>query len=196
LTGVSLLLANITKRLPDGDAAETAAIVQYLSDAIRSARELAQRLSPIAAVRGSLSTALPALCAETAERLEIPVRWQGTVGEQHIDGIMADQVYRIAVDMLRYATRHADCEQVDVEFHTDSASLNLSVHWTGSGYRTEATSWSGGEAEVIRHRARLLGGECRHEASVTGTPGFSSEESLLFTAPLPANSELTAQKRR
>jgi PAS domain S-box-containing protein len=196
LTGVSLLLANITKRLPDGDAAETAAIVQYLSDAIRSARELAQRLSPIAAVRGSLSSALPVLCAETAERLEIPVRWQGTVGEQHIDGIMADQVYRIAVDMLRYATRHADCEQVDVEFHTDSASLNLSVHWTGSGYRTEATSWSGGEAEVIRHRARLLGGECRHEASVTGTPGVSSEESLLFTAPLPANSELTAQKRR
>jgi len=195
LAGVSLLLANITKRLPDGDAAQTAAIVQYLSDAIRSARELAQRLSPIAAVRGSLSAALPALCAETAERLDIPVRWHGMVSEQVIEGVVADQVYRIAVDMLRYATRHADCEQVDVELHTDSAGLNLQVRWSGSGYRTEATSWSGGEAEVIRHRARLLGGECRHEARVAATPGGSSEESLLFTAPLPANSESSGLRR-
>jgi PAS domain S-box-containing protein len=196
LTGVSLLLANITKRLPDGDAAETDAIVQYLNDAIRSARELAQRLSPIAAVRGSLSTALPALCAETAERLEIPVRFHGTLGEHGIEGIVADQVYRIAVDMLRYATRHADCEQVDIDCRTDASGLHLRVRWTGSGYRTEATSWSGGEAEVIRHRARLLGGECRHEASVTASAGGSTEESLLFTAPLPAINEVSAQKRR
>jgi signal transduction histidine kinase len=196
LTGVSLLLANITKRLPGGDAAETAAIVQYLSDAIRSARELAQRLSPIAAVRGSLTTALPALCAETAQRLDIPVRWHGSLGEQVIEGVVADQVYRITVDMLNYATRHADCEQVDVEFRADSDAMNLQVRWTGSGFRTEATSWSGGEAEVIRHRARLLGGECRHETSGTSTLGATSEETLLFTAPLRASSELAVQRRR
>ncbi len=196
LAGVSLLLANITKRLPGGDAVETGAIVQYLNDAIRSARELAQRLSPIAAVRGSLTTALPALCAQTAQRLDIPVRWHGMGGDRGIedvegvDGVVADQVYRLAVDMLQYATRHADCEHVDIEFGTRGADLSLRVRWRGSGYRTEATSWSGGEAAVIRHRARMLGGECRHEA------GGAGEESLLLTAPLPAGRNLLDGKRR
>ena len=77
--------------------------------------------------------------------------------------ILRDEVYRIAVEALRNAFRHAAAESVEVEIHYAAKYFRLRVRDNGKGIRPEVLRGSGTEGHNglpgMRERAKLMGGK-------------------------------------
>ena len=86
---------------------------------------------------------------------------EGTTRELH--PILRDEIYRLATEALRYAFRHADPKNVEVELRYDERYFRLRVRDDGKGIPSDILSRDGREGHYglpgMRERARLSGGK-------------------------------------
>jgi PAS domain S-box-containing protein len=179
LTGVSLLLASLTGE-SHGKGAAFRMARDYLADAIRTACELAKVVSPTAPVRGSLNQALASLCADLGNRLGIPVIFHAAQHSADIEMMMADQLYRIAREILDNAIERRDCAAISIALSLDTGGVRLRIQWTG---RLRAAGSAGATWDLVAYRVRLIGGsfECEDSSDLGGL--------VLLSAPLSTTSE-------
>jgi signal transduction histidine kinase len=82
---------------------------------------------------------------------------------RNLHPILRDEVYRLAVEALRNAFRHAAAQSVEVEVRYDEKYFRLRVRDDGKGIPSDALSGDGREGHYglpgMRERAQLVGGK-------------------------------------
>ena len=82
---------------------------------------------------------------------------------QNLHPILRDEVYRLAVEALRNAFRHAAARHVEVEIRYHEKYFRLRVRDDGKGIQPEVLRGDGRERHYglhgMRERAKLAGGE-------------------------------------
>lgn len=171
LTGVSLLMA-ANARHPHGGRApsskKTDDIEQHLTNAIGTARELAQLVSPVAAASGSLKVALQSLIEATGRQRGIPTQCLVHLESPSVDAPAADQIYRVAQSAVMYACQDPTCTAISLLLDGTSADIRLSVSWDYRQGESRTSEAGERELEYIAYRTRLLGGSYGLEESGPG----------------------------
>jgi signal transduction histidine kinase len=82
---------------------------------------------------------------------------------RNLHPILRDEVYRLAVEALRNAFRHAAAQNVEVEIRYDEKYFRLRVRDDGKGIPSDVLSGDGREGHYglpgMRERAKLVGGK-------------------------------------
>jgi len=171
LTGISLLMAanarppHESRALPNK---KTDDIEQHLTNAIGTARELAQLVSPVAAASGSLKVALQSLIEATGRQRGIPTQCLVHLESPSVDAPAADQIYRVAQSAVMYACQDPTCTAISLLLDGTSADIRLSVSWDYRQGESRTSEAGERELEYIAYRTRLLGGSYGLEESGPG----------------------------
>jgi len=157
-------------KLPEhpADARETLeAAVDQASQAITEGRDAVQGLRASTVEKNDLALAIRGVAEELASvdshqsSPTFQVAVQGTPRNLH--PILRDEVYRIAVEALRNAFRHAQANQVEVELRYDEKDFRLRIRDDGRGIHREVLSGDGRAGHFglhgMRERAKLVGGD-------------------------------------
>jgi signal transduction histidine kinase len=82
---------------------------------------------------------------------------------RNLHPIVRDEIYRIASEALRNAFRHAEAQQIEVEFRYDERELRLRVRDDGKGIDATFLTAEGRTGHFglhgMRERAKLMGGK-------------------------------------
>jgi len=77
--------------------------------------------------------------------------------------IVRDEIYRVASEALRNAFRHAQAQQIEVEFRYDQRQFRLRVRDDGKGIEATFLTAEGRAGHFglhgMRERAKLMGGK-------------------------------------
>jgi signal transduction histidine kinase len=114
--------------------------------------------------------------AGTAFRVEV----EGSARRLH--PIVRDEVYRIATEAIRNASRHSGASQIEVGLHYDSRQVRLRVRDDGQGIDPPTLAARVREGHFgltgMRERAELAGGKL----TVWSSPGAGTEVELTIPA--------------
>ena len=171
LTGVSLLMAANGRPSHGGRALsnrKTSDIEQQLTNAIGTARELAQLVSPVSAASGSLSVALQSLTEATGRQRGIPTQCLVHLESPGVDAPAADQIYRVAQSAVMYACQDPTCTAISLLLDGTSADIRLSLSWDYRQGESRTSETGERELDCIAYRTRLLGGSYELEESGPG----------------------------
>jgi signal transduction histidine kinase len=163
--GVSLFLGSTVRQLQSDKVANAIrAATEYLTAAIHTAQDLAQLISPMTPVRGSVGDALGALCEAAGMRLEIPVEYDEISCPFEMSTATGDQIYRIAEEALAAAARTHGCTQIRVAVSTSDADFKIDMRWSIAPISAgdQLVFVRDLEFDLIAYRARLLGGTTDH----------------------------------
>ena len=159
LAGIALLLKGISCGA-GSDAGTLGFIADHVNNALQRARALARGLSPVQVAGGSLALALSRSAADIAQARSIDVACGSDLGALDLSPAQSDQVYRIALECLRFAARRPDCGKVSVELRADGGALSLTS--TGNGTAPTGRPFDDGRGwGTIAYLARILGGNAR-----------------------------------
>jgi len=165
LVGVSLFLRSTIRQLQSDKVANSIrAATEHLTTAIHTAQDLAQLMSPMTPIRGSVGDGLGALCEESSIRLGIPVEYDEISSPFEMSTATGDQIYRIAEEALATAGRAPGCKQIRVAVSASDADLRIDIRWSIT-HKAEADKLAfvrDLEFDLIAYRARLLGGTSDH----------------------------------
>jgi signal transduction histidine kinase len=164
LAGVSLFLGS-TMRHPQSEHAGTIqTATQYLSAAIRTARDLAQFISPTTPVRGSVGTALGALCAQAQLKLRVPIEYAEASCPAEMNTATGDQIYRMVEDALTASGKADGCSRIRVASCVSNANFRIDIRWSTAQAANARSQFivRDLQLDLIAHRARLLGGASEH----------------------------------
>jgi signal transduction histidine kinase len=157
-------------KLPEGatDARKTLEVaVDQASDAIIEGRDAVQGLRMSTVEKNDLAVALRTVGEELASaetnqsspNLKVVV--EGT--SRNLHPILRDEVYRLAVEALRNAFRHAEAQNLEVEIRYDEKYFRLRVRDDGKGIGPEVLRGDGREGHYglhgMKERAKLVGGK-------------------------------------
>jgi len=157
-------------KLPEhpADARETLeAAIDQASQAITEGRDAVQGLRLSTVEKNDLAVAIRGVAEElastdthqSAPAFQVVV--EGTPRNLH--PILRDEVYRIAVEALRNAFRHAQAQQIEVELRYDERDFRLRVRDDGKGIHRDVLGGDGREGHFglhgMRERAKLVGGD-------------------------------------
>lgn len=141
--------------------------VDIASGAITEGRDAVQGLRMSTVEKNDLAQAIRTIGDElasaensgSAPKFEVVV--EGTSRDLH--PILRDEVYRLGVEALRNAFRHAAARTVEVEIHYDEHNFQLRVRDDGRGIGADALRGGGHEGHYglsgMRERAVLVGGK-------------------------------------
>ena len=159
LAGIALLLKGMSCGT-GSDAGTLGFIADHVNNALQRARALARGLSPVQVAGGSLALALSRSAADIAQARSIDVDCGSDLGALDLSPAQSDQVYRIALECLRFAARRPDCGKVSVELRADGGALSLTS--TGNGTAPTGRPFDDGRGwGTIAYLARILGGSAR-----------------------------------
>ena len=157
-------------KLPEGavDARKTLEVaVDRASDAITEGRDAVQGLRMSTVEKNDLAVAIRTVgeelaSAETNQSApKFAVVVEGT--SRNLHPILRDEVYRLAVEALRNAFRHAAAQNIEVEIRYDERFFRLRVRDDGKGIRDVVLRGDGREGHYglpgMRERAKLVGGK-------------------------------------
>jgi len=165
LAALSLYLGS-TVRQPQSEqvAVTIKTVIEYLNGAISTARELAQLISPMTPVRGSVGTALRALCEEAALELGVPVEYEEIALSFEMSTATGDQIYRIVADALMSPTGAYGYSRIRVRAGMSAESFKVNISWLMAQVAEPTRPFSIRDLplDFIAYRARLLGGVCEH----------------------------------
>jgi two-component system, NarL family, sensor kinase len=148
-----------------------------LEEARRSVLDL--RAAPLEG--RTLAEALEALCAETAAKWQVPVRFVAHGGSDPLPLRVEAGLYRIAQEALTNAVRHARPGSVLTELDLSPERVRLVVQDDGPGFEPRAIPTGRYGLIGLNERVRLLGGALQLESS----PGEGTR--VQVDVPLPAS---------
>jgi two-component system, NarL family, sensor histidine kinase DevS len=109
--------------------------------------------------------------------LDIGLRGGGGAAPSRLAPAIENTAYRLVQEALNNTVKHARAERVDIAILEDEASLTITVHDDGTGFRVDGAH-SGFGLLGMHERAELVGGE----VSIESTLG----EGTTVSATLPA----------
>ena len=162
LTGIGLLLAQCTAHARNVDPSlekELREIVHHLQRTMESVRGLAFGLCPVGVDGGGLADSLRRLAAryETANTWRCSVQTAGS-GDTKMDKDAATHVFMIAQEALANAVRHGHATEAKIRLDVGVSCVSLTIDDNGSGIAARPSKKPGIGLELMRYRARLLGG--------------------------------------
>jgi signal transduction histidine kinase len=139
----------------------------HASQAIAEGRDAVQGLRRSTVEKNDLAAAIRTLgeelasAASTQPSPKFHVVVEGT--SRNLHPILRDEVYRLAVEALRNAFRHAAAQNVEVDIRYDEKFFRLRVRDDGKGIPSDALSGDGREGHYglpgMRERAKIVGGK-------------------------------------
>ncbi len=167
LTGIALLVKTLVKRAEkeSPDLREGLnEVLDYVTGAIATSREVARGASPVGREHGGLGRALADLAKRWPSTPELKVvhRIDPLAGER-LEPLAAEHIYRIAQESLSNAVRHSGASRIDLvlEHGKSPAGARLLVEDDGRGIRAEDMLADGLGLKIMRARAELLGAALR-----------------------------------
>jgi signal transduction histidine kinase/ligand-binding sensor domain-containing protein len=139
----------------------------HASQAIAEGRDAVQGLRMSTVEKNDLAVAIRTVGEElaSAASTQPPPNFNVVVegASRNLHPILRDEVYRLAVEALRNAFRHAAAQNVEVEIRYDEKYFRLRVRDDGKGIPSDVLSGDGREGHYglpgMRERAKLVGGK-------------------------------------
>jgi signal transduction histidine kinase len=141
--------------------------IDQTAQAITEGREAVQGLRASTVESNDLAQAITTLGeqlaaeASSATSVGLQVEVEGTPRNLH--PIVRDEIYRVASEALRNAFRHAEAQQIEVEFRYDRQQFRLRVRDDGKGIDDTFLTAEGRAGHFglhgMRERAKLMGGK-------------------------------------
>lgn len=161
LTGTRMLAENLAKKLKikGVEAAEDVEeIAMMIQEADEFARTLARGLVQVDIEKKGLSVALQDLCNRTEKLTGVSCKFYDFEDAEVNDHNLALHLYRIAQEAINNAIRHGKPEKVQVRLSNNEHHTALSVVDDGLGFTEEKKSNEGSGIEIMKYRARVMGG--------------------------------------
>jgi signal transduction histidine kinase len=140
--------------------------IEQAAQAITEGRDAVQGLRQSTVETNDLALALKTLGEELAaagngKSAAFFVDVEGVTRNLH--PILRDEIYRVAGEALRNASRHAQARKIEVEIHYDDRELRLRVRDDGKGIDPKVLKDEGREGHFglrgMRERIELVGGQ-------------------------------------
>jgi len=139
----------------------------HASQAIAEGRDAVQGLRMSTVEKNDLAVAIRTVGEELASDASTQPSPNFNVvvegASRNLHPILRDEVYRLAVEALRNAFRHAAAQNVEVEIRYDEKYFRLRVRDDGKGIPSDVLSGDGREGHYglpgMRERAKLVGGK-------------------------------------
>jgi signal transduction histidine kinase len=139
----------------------------HASQAIAEGRDAVQGLRMSTVEKNDLAVAIRTVGEELASAASTQPSPNFNVvvegASRNLHPILRDEVYRLAVEALRNAFRHAAAQNVEVEIRYDEKYFRLRVRDDGKGIPSDVLSGDGREGHYglpgMRERAKLVGGK-------------------------------------
>jgi signal transduction histidine kinase/ligand-binding sensor domain-containing protein len=143
------------------------ATADHASQAIAEGRDAVQGLRMSTVEKNDLAVAIRTVGEELASAASTQPSPNFNVvvegASRNLHPILRDEVYRLAVEALRNAFRHAAAQNVEVEIRYDEKYFRLRVRDDGKGIPSDVLSGDGREGHYglpgMRERAKLVGGK-------------------------------------
>jgi signal transduction histidine kinase len=174
----------VQKSLPE--ATDSARITQLLDQAVDQARSLAQGLFPVELAATGLMHALRALAVTFKGIYGVSCRFVCPEPVLIHDNPTATHLYRIAQEAVQNAIRHGKATRVVIVLSTAENAVTLCIKDNGQGFPQSLPKIRGMGLEIMKHRARTIGGQLSHK------PGTS--EGTILTCVLPARHGLPTER--
>ncbi len=161
LTGLALLLRSLATRRDKADPAlkrELGDLADAASRAIATARGLAHGMLPVDLRDGGFAGALRRLARSTQATFGLPVSARfGGEGRFWPNGMVAENLYRIAQEAITNAVKHGRPKRITVSVQFGETKTVLTV--ANDGRRIDPKEVTDGMGlQIMRYRASTLGG--------------------------------------
>lgn len=161
LTGIALLsraLAEKSREDAPALASDLATLAELASKSVALVRGLAHGMLPFALRQGDFVKALEdfAHATERAFQVRMPVTLRGKPGCMPTS-VKAEHLYGIAKEAVANAIHHGHAAQIKLLLGCDLDKTTLTVTDDGGGFDV-ATRSEGMGMQIMKHRARVLGG--------------------------------------
>ncbi len=169
LTGIALLVKTLVKRAERESPALCEGLIEvldYVTGAIATSREVARGASPVGREHGGLGRALVELAGRwpTDGELSVACRVHPRAGEL-LEPLIAENLYRIAQEALSNAVRHSGAHRVKITLEDTvegaGSGVRLIVEDDGRGMRASEMLAEGLGLKIMRARAELIGAVLR-----------------------------------
>jgi len=142
-------------------------VIEQARAAITEGRDAVQGLRSSTLVNNDLAQAITifgdGLSADHAGKDCPELRVQVAGASRNLAPLVRDEVYRIAIEALRNAFRHAHAKRIEVEIHYDKRELQLRVRDDGQGIDQTVLGKGGRSGHHglpgMQERAKLVGGK-------------------------------------
>ncbi len=172
LTGIAFMSKVQEQRLAEkgaSEAAEASKIVRLVNEAIHKARELSRGLMPGLAKPNGLMSSLEQMAHEVEEVFGVSCRFTSNQPLLIRDATVASHLYHIAQEAVSNAIKHGKARHIDIDLRNRGAEGVLIVRDTGCGIAPEPREHSGMGLDIMKHRARMVGGALGIASSSEGT---------------------------
>jgi signal transduction histidine kinase/ligand-binding sensor domain-containing protein len=159
--------SNLLPERPSDAKQRLESAIDQAAQAITEGRDAVQGLRSSTTETNDVAVAISTLGKELGagegggDSAVVQVRVEGTPRNLH--PILRDEVYRIAGEALRNASRHAQARKIEVEIRYDDRELRLRVRDDGKGIDPNVLKEGGSDGHFglygMRERAKLVGGK-------------------------------------
>jgi signal transduction histidine kinase len=168
------------------EATDSARITQLLDEAVNQTRSLARGLFPVELAASGLGLGLRALAATIKGIYRIPCRFVCSKPVLIHDNPTATHLYRIAQEAVQNAIRHGKATRVVILLSEAEGEVTLCVKDNGKGFPPSLPEIRGMGLEIMKHRARTIGGQLSHKPNTRG--------GTVLTCVLPAPPRLHRER--
>ena len=152
-----LLRRDLMAKMPS-EAVRVARITALLDNAITQARNLSHTLCPVNLTGNGLGIALRELASSTTRGFRVVCEADCQEGVLIQDHAVATHLYRIALEAVQCAMKHANAGKILISLRRDSDTIQLSITDDGVETGTQASHEYGVELNIMRYRANMAGG--------------------------------------
>jgi two-component system CheB/CheR fusion protein len=159
LAGISMMaeaLRTSITRVPGGDAARAAELVQQIEASRQELRRISLGLMPVELAEAGLPAALEELAAQTVTLHRLDCRVSSRGDTEVRNPTVAGHLYRIAQEAITNAVRHGKASRIWISLESAEGALLLTVRDDGVGVPDRPTGGAG--VRTMRYRARAIGG--------------------------------------
>ena len=167
LAGLGCLLRvlenRVASRVPE-EVANLREINRQMVEAMERTRALTHGLFPARLRTLSVRDALNELGKQMETRfpVTVPIRVTGAIPQHSTDAIL--NIYRIAQEAASNAIKHGSASRIEICLRRRGSMIELVLKDNGSGY-VKPGDGAGIGMEIMRNRARMLGGELEVSSS-------------------------------
>ena len=130
-----------------------------LRDAVAQTRSLARGLIPVQMEELGLASALEELAYSVSQLLQVDCCFEQRGEPQAFDNTAATHLYRIAQESINNAARHGHARRIDLLLSGDPDVTSLRISDNGVGIPNAARVDTGMGMNIMRYRAKLVGGK-------------------------------------
>jgi len=172
LTGISMLAASLQRQLQERKLPEAEKLHKLslqLQDTISTARALSRGLVPVPVTPEGLKDAISRLAQEVSDHSNSTIKCSFEAPEAYdiADRTDALQIYRIILEAVNNAVKHAQPSSIKIRFKSDPRTFEFSVTDDGRGFHTDTGEFEGVGLRIMRYRAGIIG--CN--LSIESAPG-------------------------